>query len=422
MRKVIAVALMLAVPLSVWGVPKLSTPWPCDVSYRITQGHNGGSHTGNGAWAWDIGIPVGADVTAPADGTIRRIRMDSTTGGCSSSYGNDANYVVVDFGDGTEALLLHLQANSSTLRVGDRVKRGQVVGKVGLTGWVCGAHLHFQIQRTCDSWWCPSIQANFEDYGDPTTGTFASNNCPECETVITLADTTTIDERDPSCFTRETNFWWSVAEGQDDHHYYTFGTDAAQPETSGKWNFDVGEAGRYAVEAFIPNTEADSQGARYTIFDGQTQHTSNVINQSAQKGWVTLGTFDFTPGTDRFVMLGDNTGESYDLRRKLAYDAVRIAPKPPENPEEPVDPTDPQDPIIPGETNNSQEPDLNNQTPSNNENPNDPNVEADPNQVDESDSVNVTTSACNSVGGIAAPLALGFAFLFRRRRKIFGKV
>lgn len=227
MHRLLFAALVLAFPIAGWGVPKLSTPWPCEVTYLFTQGHNTGSHTGMGAWAWDIGMPVGSEVVAPADGVIRRIRMDSTTGGCSSTYANDANYVVVDFEDGTEALLLHLEVNSSTLRVGDRVRRGEVVGKVGLTGWVCGAHLHFQIQQTCNSWYCQSIQADFEDYGDPTTGSFASNNCPACETVITLAEPVIVDERDPSCFTRATNFWWSVSEGHNDHHYYTFGTDAA---------------------------------------------------------------------------------------------------------------------------------------------------------------------------------------------------
>jgi hypothetical protein len=120
-------------PAIAYAAPPLSTPWPCEVSYRITQGHNTGSHVDKGAWAWDIGVPQNADVVAPADGVVRAIRMDSNSGGCDSAYANDANYVVIDFGDGTEALLLHLAQNSSTLKVGEQVKRGQVVGRVGLT-------------------------------------------------------------------------------------------------------------------------------------------------------------------------------------------------------------------------------------------------------------------------------------------------
>lgn len=114
--------------------PPLYAPWPCGTSYTISQGHNTGSHVDEGAWAWDIGIPVGGEVSAPADGVVRRVEMSSTTGGCSSSYANDANYVVLDFGDGTEALFLHLQANSSPFSEGDFVSQGDVVGRVGLTG------------------------------------------------------------------------------------------------------------------------------------------------------------------------------------------------------------------------------------------------------------------------------------------------
>src|SRR2546423_4695376 len=32
-------------------------PWTAGVTYRCTQGHNQGSHTGTGAFAWDFGLP-----------------------------------------------------------------------------------------------------------------------------------------------------------------------------------------------------------------------------------------------------------------------------------------------------------------------------------------------------------------------------
>ncbi|MDP7110816.1 MAG: M23 family metallopeptidase [Myxococcota bacterium] len=94
---------------------------------------------------------VGEEVWASAPGVVDRIRMDSTSGGCDAAYANDANYVVVDHGDGSAALYLHLDTNSSSLQQGDPVCAGDVVGRVGLTGWVCGAHLHFQIQDVCNS-------------------------------------------------------------------------------------------------------------------------------------------------------------------------------------------------------------------------------------------------------------------------------
>ncbi len=159
--------------------PDLYTPWPCGVSYRVTQGHNVGSHVGvYNAWAWDFGIPVGGELTAPAPGVVSHVRMNSTVGGCDAAYAADANYLVIDFGDGTSASFTHLQANSTTLRVGDRVEQGDVVGRVGLSGYVCGAHLHFSIVETCGNASCPTIPASFVDFGDPASGTtLISNNC-----------------------------------------------------------------------------------------------------------------------------------------------------------------------------------------------------------------------------------------------------
>lgn len=160
---------------------EMDLPWSCNESFRVTQGHNTNfSHYGKGAWAWDFGTPVGEDLLAVKDGVVRMVKSTSTSHGCSSAYANSANYVVLDFGDGTEALYLHLQAGTVAVKQGDRVKRGQFLGKVGLSGWVCGAHLHFQIQRTCNSWWCQSIQASFRTIGDPEYNqTVTSQNCGE---------------------------------------------------------------------------------------------------------------------------------------------------------------------------------------------------------------------------------------------------
>jgi len=305
--------------------PPLATPWPCEVTYPITQGHNTGSHVDEGSWAWDIGIPEGNDVAAPADGVVRLVRMDSTEGGCSSAYGNSANYVVLDFGDGTEALFLHLAPASSTLAVGDLVSQGDVVGRVGLTGWVCGAHLHFQIQETCASWWCQSIPSAFDDYGDPIDGTsLISNNCPVALPCPAVGEGQTVIDEQSACFVRETSFWWHVAEGDAGHHYYTFGTDAEANDTIGRYRFDVAVDGQYAVEVFIPETDADTTNAKYQWSNGADASELGVVDQSTMKGWIPLGEVTLTAGPAREVFLGDATGEAYELRRHVAFDAIRL--------------------------------------------------------------------------------------------------
>lgn len=162
--------------------PQLEMPWSCEHSYRVSQAHDTGSHLGKGTWAWDFNIPEGTVVTAPADGVIRMVRDDSTRHGCGPEFAWDANYVIVDFENGTEALFLHMKAGSARVTVGQTVQRGDALAEVGNSGWVCGTHLHFQIQETCDSWWCQSIPADFNNVGDPDRGaTLASNNCPAPE-------------------------------------------------------------------------------------------------------------------------------------------------------------------------------------------------------------------------------------------------
>ncbi|MGE3675688.1 MAG: peptidoglycan DD-metalloendopeptidase family protein [Polyangiaceae bacterium] len=315
---------------SAGATPQLAAPWPCGVTYSVTQGHNTGSHTAEGAYAWDIGIGLGGEVSAPADGTVRMIRMDSNSYGCDSAYANDANYVIIAFGDGTEALFLHLQAGSSNLSVGQSVKRGDVVARVGNSGWICGTHLHFQIQQTCGSWWCQSLPSTFQNFGDPSLGTnITSDNCgppPSCDARLNGAELT-IDESDTACFERTTSYWWDVAEGYGDHHYYTFATDAVDEETYGRWHFHVDSPGDYKLSVHIPNSEASSENAVYEIYDGANVTSSPSVNQATQKGWVSLGVYTLSQGEDRYVSLGDNTGENYDsLMRKLAFDAVRWTP------------------------------------------------------------------------------------------------
>jgi murein DD-endopeptidase MepM/ murein hydrolase activator NlpD len=56
------------------------------------------------------------------------------------------NHVVIDTGDGVYATLAHLRRGSVTVRAGDRVRRGDLVGRCGNTGNSSEPHVHFQLQ------------------------------------------------------------------------------------------------------------------------------------------------------------------------------------------------------------------------------------------------------------------------------------
>ncbi|MCL1858578.1 MAG: peptidoglycan DD-metalloendopeptidase family protein [Oscillospiraceae bacterium] len=79
----------------------------------------------------DIPANYGSDIWAVNDGIV----IISTYG---TGYGN---YIVIDHGGGKATLYAH--ASSLLKKVGDSVKKGDVIAKVGSTGWSTGNHLHF---------------------------------------------------------------------------------------------------------------------------------------------------------------------------------------------------------------------------------------------------------------------------------------
>src|SRR5699024_2143262 len=63
-----------------------------------------------------------------------------------SEYGtginwSDGNFVVIDHGHGTTTLSAHMSCRA--VSEGELVQQGQIIGAVGTTGNVKGAHLHF---------------------------------------------------------------------------------------------------------------------------------------------------------------------------------------------------------------------------------------------------------------------------------------
>jgi hypothetical protein len=57
----------------------------------------------------------------------------------------DGNHVILKLGDGRFAFYAHLKPGSVTVRRGERVRAGQVIGETGNSGSSTGPHLHFQV-------------------------------------------------------------------------------------------------------------------------------------------------------------------------------------------------------------------------------------------------------------------------------------
>jgi murein DD-endopeptidase MepM/ murein hydrolase activator NlpD len=171
------VALFAASPDQPAEIPELAIPFGCGRGFTVSQAHQTGSHLHNDSFAWDIRMPEGEPIVAAMDGVVRLARGDSTSGGCDISYAKDSNYVVLAHANGLETQYLHF--SKVTVKPGDAVKAGDLIGYSGKTGWACGAHLHFKLARTMgEGWNNPSIPARLAGYGDPQTGDWVQS--PTC--------------------------------------------------------------------------------------------------------------------------------------------------------------------------------------------------------------------------------------------------
>ncbi|HCW51563.1 MAG TPA: peptidase M23, partial [Clostridiales bacterium] len=82
----------------------------------------------------DIGAPYGSYIRAARAGRV-------VFAGWKGGYGYT---VILDHGDGVTTLYAH--TSRLLVRYGQWVETGQVIAKVGSTGYSTGPHLHFEVR------------------------------------------------------------------------------------------------------------------------------------------------------------------------------------------------------------------------------------------------------------------------------------
>lgn len=93
--------------------------------YKISKFHAG----------MDFTAPLGTEVYSSGDGTIESV---------NSGLRGMGNYVVINHGFGYSSLYAHL--DSYSIKPGQKVHRGDVIGYVGNTGLSIAPHLHYEIK------------------------------------------------------------------------------------------------------------------------------------------------------------------------------------------------------------------------------------------------------------------------------------
>ena len=123
----------------------------------------------------------GREVLAPAAGTVVYARNDVPTNPQPGVLPDDnwyrplhdpakakaGNCVIIDHGNSEYSVMMHMQTGSVTVKVGDHVVKGQVIGKLGNSGDSTGPHLHYQLQSGPELSHDESLPVRFENIKVP---------------------------------------------------------------------------------------------------------------------------------------------------------------------------------------------------------------------------------------------------------------
>jgi len=95
---------------------------------RFFNGEERNPHSG-----LDFAVPAGTPVRAPADGVVTIV----------DDYFFNGKTVFIDHGQGLVTMYCHLSAYD--VKVGQKIRRGEILGRVGSTGRATGPHLHWNV-------------------------------------------------------------------------------------------------------------------------------------------------------------------------------------------------------------------------------------------------------------------------------------
>jgi murein DD-endopeptidase MepM/ murein hydrolase activator NlpD len=117
------------------GRQTMPTLWPVRGQITAGFGQRLDPFSGEGVFhsGVDISAPYGTRVEAPADGIVLQCAPES-------GYGNE---ILLDHGSAITTKYGHL--SKMFVVVGQEVKRGQVIGAIGMTGKTTGPHLHYEV-------------------------------------------------------------------------------------------------------------------------------------------------------------------------------------------------------------------------------------------------------------------------------------
>ena len=128
-------------------------PYPTNITSEY--GYRQDPQTGQTVMHTGVDIAGGVgngiiNIVAAKDGVVvyptagANLSCPSNDYNCNNGNGN---YVIIQHSDGNFTLYAHLHENSILVQAGESVEQGQVIGKMGSSGYSTGTHLHFEVRE-----------------------------------------------------------------------------------------------------------------------------------------------------------------------------------------------------------------------------------------------------------------------------------
>jgi hypothetical protein len=122
----------------------------------------------------------GRPLVAPADGTVVSLRSDRPDQPIADASdpkyyvpeypggGDPGNHLVIDHGGGEYSMIAHFQEGSILVKLGEKVRQGQTLGKLGHSGDTSDPYVHYQLQAGPDWENADALPCKFTNVDEPT--------------------------------------------------------------------------------------------------------------------------------------------------------------------------------------------------------------------------------------------------------------
>lgn len=335
-------------------------PWAPGTAMDLTQDCNDSrfdDHVASRGYAWDFANGGEFSVLAARAGTVTHVKMSSAKGCDNASCVDLTNYIVIDHGDGTASIYLHLAQGSldPSVRCGEFVRQGQRLATAAATGFATGPHLHFQVNvvrsdqsSVCEcgpdglacpasfaqwgSFWStpgqPSVPIRFDEW-EADTCQDRSLSMPVSLNAEPSDSTYVIDDSDPAHFsvTGTSATARMPGPGYGGSYRVALTEAAGGPTATAEYAFGdvVDRPGVYEVWAYVPLRRAASTRRAKLSVVARGGRNAGLLDESVVGGAfhpvAKVGRLKLTGTRGESVRLTNDTGER---GRTIAFDAMML--------------------------------------------------------------------------------------------------